>query len=146
MSDGKEAMRMEPIYPPTEEHLDRFRGQLVCVVMRDGTRHVGILSRCRGGRLILNEDAGDHGDIAELQAEAGEKRRTRRRSGSRKRSGKAAGAAQPDTADAAGFGSGGWAGPPYAGPWSGGYRPPYGFFGPRLLLDLALVALVFLIL
>jgi len=129
---------MEPIFPLTEEHLDRFRGQLVCVVMQDGTRHVGILSRCRNGRLVLNDDAG--GDGPDLHADAGGKRRSRRQSVSRKRSGKPAGAAQPDVAYAAGFGSGGWAGPPY-GPYG-----PYGFFGPRLLLDLALIALVFLIL
>lgn len=126
---------MEPIYPLTEEHLDRFRGQLVCVVMQDGTRHVGVLSRCRGGRLVLNGDAGGDGDGA-AQVEASGKRRSRRRSESRKRGGKTAG----EAAYAAGFGSGGWAGPPY-GPYG-----PYGFFGPRLLLDLALIALVFLIL
>lgn len=135
---------MEPIFPLTEEHLDRFRGQLVCVVMQDGTRHVGILSRCRGGRIVLNEEAGDYGDVAGHQAEDGEKRRSRRQGG-RKR-GRKANAAQPETARAAAFGSGGWTGPPEYGPWSGGYRPPYGLFGPRLLLDLALIALVFLIL
>jgi hypothetical protein len=124
---------MEPIYPLTEEHLDRFRGQLVCVVMKDGTRHVGVLSRCRGGRLVLNEEAGSGEDGADQQVEASGKRRSRRRSGSRKRSGK------PAEAYAAGFGRGEWAGPPF-------YGPPHGFFGPRLLLDLALIALVLLIL
>lgn len=137
---------MEPIYPLTEEHLDRFRGQLVCVVMKDGTRHVGVLSRCRGGRLVLNEDAGGGEEGGGRQAEASAKRRSRRRSGSRKGGGRTAGPEHPDAAYAAGFGSGGWAGPPDFG---GEFRPPYGpygFFGPRLLLDLALIALVLLIL
>lgn len=127
---------MEPIYPLTEEHLDQFRGQLVCVVMKDGTRHVGVLSRCRGGRLVLNDfDDGDYGKIAGRRDDAEEKRRPRRRSGSRKRA-KPAG----ETARASGF-VGEW-GAPY-----GPYGPyPYGFFGPRLLLDLALIALVLLIL
>ena len=140
---------MEPIYPLTEEHLNQFRGQLVCVVMQDGTRHVGILSRCRGGRLVLNEDAGgEHGDVAGHEPEAEGSRRPRKRSGSRK-SGKKADAERRETAGAAGFGSFGCAGPPapYAGPWE--YAPPYGpygYFGPRQLLDLALIAAVLLIL
>jgi hypothetical protein len=134
MSDGKEAMRVEPIYPLTEENLDQFRGQLVCVVMKDGTRHVGVLSRCRGGRLVLNDfDDGNYGEIAGRQADAEAKRRSRRRSGSRKRDKPA-----EETARASGF----------VGEWGAPYGPygPYGFFGSRLLLDLALIALVLLIL
>ena len=133
---------MEPIYPLTEENLDQFRGQLVCVVMRDGTRHVGILGHCRGGRLVLNEDAGDgHGEVAGQPSEAKGKRRGRERSGSRKGSRKQAG----EAARAAGF-AGEWGGYPEYGPWGGGCVPPYALFGPRLALDLALIALVFLIL
>ena len=136
---------MEPIYPLTEENLDQFRGQLVCVVMQDGTRHVGILGRCRGGRLVLNEDAPEaFGNVAGQREEAAGKRRSRRRAASRKGGGKSAG----EAAQASAFASGGWYGPSraYDGPFSGGYRPPYGYFGPRILLDLALVALVLLIL
>jgi len=133
---------MEPIYPLTEENLNQFCGQPVCVVMKDGTRHVGILSRCRGGRLVLNDDAPEAYGSAAGQHEAEGKRRSRRRAGSRKNGGTSAGKAQ-----ASAFGSFGWYGPPgYDGPFSGGYRPPYGFFGPRILLDLALIALVLLIL
>ena len=136
---------MEPIYPLTEEHLDQFRGQLVCVVMKDGTRHVGILGRCRGGRLVLNEDAPEaFGNVAGQQDEPKGKRRSRRRAGGRRSGTKSRG----EAARASAFGSGGWYGPPwpYDGPFSGGYRPPYGYFGPRILLDLALIALVLLIL
>ena len=130
---------MEPIFPLTEEHLDRFRGQLVCVVMKDGTRHVGILGHCRSGKLVLNEgEDAAHGDIAGQQSEPKGKRRGRNRPGSRK-------GGKPE-AQAAGFG-GEWFGPPafVEGPYWPPYGP-YGFFGPRLALDLALIALVLLIL
>lgn len=135
---------MEPIYPLTEEHLDRYRGQLVCVVMQDGTRHVGVLSRCRGGRLVLNDDeAYPEGDG--LQAEAAGRRSGRRRT-RRKRTPRLQQGSAVSDADAF---AAGYAGGPdgFHGPYSGGYRPvPYRPFGPRLLLDLALIALVLLIL
>ena len=136
---------MEPIHPLKEENLDQFRGQLVCVIMKDGTRHIGVLGGCRGGRLVLNEDAPEaYGSVAGQRDEEEGKRRPRRRAGGRKGRGRSAG----KTAQATAFASGGWYGPhvPYDGPFSGGFRPPYGYFGPRTLLDLALIALVLLIL
>lgn len=48
---------MEQIYPLHEDVVQQLCGYPVCVVMRDGSRHVGILSSCNGGRLWLN---GDH--------------------------------------------------------------------------------------
>ncbi|REE87500.1 hypothetical protein A8990_109146 [Paenibacillus taihuensis] len=46
---------MQPIYPLNEETIKQFCGMPVCVVTNEGTRHVGILSRCHGGRIMLNE-------------------------------------------------------------------------------------------
>ncbi|WP_127533367.1 hypothetical protein [Paenibacillus kobensis] len=45
---------MEPIYPLNEEYISRFCGLPVCIVTHDGRRHVGILTHCRNGRVMLN--------------------------------------------------------------------------------------------
>ncbi|WP_337102733.1 hypothetical protein [Paenibacillus sp. YIM B09110] len=56
---------MEPIYPLREDVVQQFCGMPVCVIMQDGTRHVGILSSCNGGKLSLNgETAGLDGNEA----------------------------------------------------------------------------------
>ncbi|MFD0714430.1 hypothetical protein [Paenibacillus sp. GCM10027626] len=45
---------MEPIYPLHEERIKRFNGMPVCVITKDGQRHIGILSACKDGRVLLN--------------------------------------------------------------------------------------------
>lgn len=45
---------MFPIYPVNEANVAPHGGRLVCAVMRDGTRHIGILSGCSKGKLMLN--------------------------------------------------------------------------------------------
>ncbi|CDN42303.1 hypothetical protein [Paenibacillus sp. D9] len=45
---------MEPIRPLHEEHVQRFCGMPVCAILKDGTRHMGILTACHGGRIYLN--------------------------------------------------------------------------------------------
>ncbi|WP_424769387.1 hypothetical protein [Paenibacillus sp. sgz302251] len=47
---------MKQIYPLHEDVVQQFCGMPVCVVMNDGSRHIGILSSCRGGKLLLNAD------------------------------------------------------------------------------------------
>ncbi|MGU3473995.1 hypothetical protein ACLBWT_22955 [Paenibacillus sp. D51F] len=37
-----------------EEHVKRFCGMPVCAILKDGTRHMGILTACHGGRVYLN--------------------------------------------------------------------------------------------
>ncbi|UVI31370.1 hypothetical protein [Paenibacillus spongiae] len=49
---------MEPI-PLQEEHIHNFRGMPVCIVTKDGNRHVGIITSCRDGRVYLNEGYGE---------------------------------------------------------------------------------------
>ncbi|SEO90325.1 hypothetical protein [Paenibacillus sp. OV219] len=46
---------MQPIYPLHEDTIKQYCGMPVCVVTNEGERHVGILSRCHGGRIMLNE-------------------------------------------------------------------------------------------
>ncbi|GFN33353.1 hypothetical protein [Paenibacillus xylaniclasticus] len=45
---------MEPVFPLHEENINRFCGLPVCIVTHDGHRHVGILTQCRNGRVMLN--------------------------------------------------------------------------------------------
>ncbi|MFX3632298.1 MAG: hypothetical protein ACE3L7_22270 [Candidatus Pristimantibacillus sp.] len=47
---------MEQIYPLNEEVIQQFCGMPVCAIMQDGSRHVGILSYCRNGRIMLNDE------------------------------------------------------------------------------------------
>src|SRR3569832_398719 len=51
---------MEPIFPLHEDHVSRYCGLPVCIVTKDGRRHVGVLSNCRGGRVMLNGDSSQH--------------------------------------------------------------------------------------
>lgn len=52
---GEVSSKLQPIYPLNEETIKQFCGMPVCVVTNEGERHVGILSRCHGGRIMLNE-------------------------------------------------------------------------------------------
>ncbi|WP_336776859.1 hypothetical protein [Paenibacillus sp. MMO-58] len=47
---------MEQIYPLEEDNVSRYCGMPVYIIMKDGTRHIGMLSRCTGGKLTLNGD------------------------------------------------------------------------------------------
>jgi hypothetical protein len=59
---------MIPIQPVTEENIRLYYGYPVMVVLRDGTEHIGILSRVGGGKLILNEQS-----IAETTGKKGKR-------------------------------------------------------------------------
>ncbi|WP_339279688.1 hypothetical protein NYE40_07255 [Paenibacillus sp. FSL W8-1187] len=45
---------MEPIRPLHEDHIKQFCGMPVCMILKDGTRHVGMLTACRDGHIFLN--------------------------------------------------------------------------------------------
>ncbi|GLX67486.1 hypothetical protein [Paenibacillus glycanilyticus] len=47
---------MDQIYPLQEEVVSHYRGMPVYIVMKDGSRHIGLLSKCAGGKLELDGD------------------------------------------------------------------------------------------
>ncbi|RXZ84782.1 hypothetical protein EBB07_01840 [Paenibacillaceae bacterium] len=124
---------MERIYPITEEYVSRFCGQVVCAVMEDGTRHIGVLSSCRGGQLYFNEENIDDADTMDVLHKSGlSKRKPRSKRKKTSVKGKALTKAFPGGGEP--FGS-------YPGPYGpGGFSP----FRTPFVLDLALIALLFL--
>ncbi|GGG76149.1 hypothetical protein [Paenibacillus radicis (ex Gao et al. 2016)] len=119
---------MEQIYPLQEEVIANFCGLPVCVIMQDGTRHVGVLSHCRNGRLTLN---GQQEEV-EAAAELNKAKPSKLKKGKGKNSKAAAPKVETVQAQAYPY-------DPYA------YNP---FFpiGGAIALDLALVAFLFLLL
>lgn len=119
---------MEPIFPLQEDVVQRYCGLPVCVVMNDGTRHVGILSSCRGGRVLLNADpnSGTEAILNKVQPQASKK----------KKGGKKADSQQSEQAQTQSY--------PYD-PYFYGPRPYYPW-GAELVLDFALIAFLFLLL
>jgi hypothetical protein len=126
---------MEPIYPLTVERIRPFCGNIVCVLMQDGTRHVGVLSSCGKGQVILNDGVEGAGKLHVNQRSGGV---TKQAAGSKKRGRKTKKTAPTAETSAFPFG--------YPGPgYYPGFFPGYPF-GGRLVLDLALIALLFLVL
>ncbi|KRE48812.1 hypothetical protein [Paenibacillus sp. Soil522] len=122
---------MEPIFPLDEEVVNRYCGYPVCVVMNDGRRHVGILSSCGGGKLLLNSEAGSvEANVTQIQPKVSKKKKGGK--------GKSEGAHK--------------SGQPNAQTQSYPYDPyyygpdPYYPWGGALALDFALVAFLFLLL
>lgn len=99
-------------HPIQAEHCKLLIGQPVCIVLHDGTEHIGWLSRVENGKLVLNETP----SLAVAASKAG------KRTGAKKDRGKASVSAF-------------WY-PPF---------PPYPYLGARLAVDLAAVALLFLL-
>lgn len=116
---------MEAIFPLDEDHISRYCGYLVCAVMKDGSRHIGILSRCRNGELVLNEASPEHDD-----SHSGTTHNAKLKSGKKTKKGK------PSVQTSA---------YPYGYPGGGYYPYGYGRFGPPALLDLALLSFLFLL-
>lgn len=108
---------MVPIYPLTEDAINPYCGYYVCAVMKDGRQYIGRITGCRNGKLILN------GDPSVL---------TNSHSNTPKKGGKQKGkkGANKESAKLNAFA-------PY----------PYGGFGygAGIALDLALLALLFLV-
>ena len=125
---------MEPIFPLHEERISQFCGQVVCAVMKDGTRYVGVLSSCKGGRLMLNDQPSGHhhhSHDAGISAAKPDKKKN-------SKSKKAAKETEP-TAETQAFG-------PYGYGYGYGYGPGYYPFGPPIGLELGLLAFLFLLL
>ena len=49
---------------PSEKELIPYYGQPVCLLMKDGSRKIGQLTACQGGKIILN---GGDGDVNEAK-------------------------------------------------------------------------------
>lgn len=49
---------------PEEKQLLPYRGMPVCLIMKDGSRKIGQLTACRGGKIILNGNAEDDREAA----------------------------------------------------------------------------------
>jgi hypothetical protein len=123
---------MEQIYPLHEEVVNRFCGYPVGVIMKDGSRHVGILSSCGNGKLQLNAEAGGiEASVAQEQPPVSKKKKggKGKKEEAHKSSGKAKLQTQAYPYD-----------PYYYGP------QPYYPWGGALALDFALVAFLFLLL
>ncbi|MGO4543651.1 hypothetical protein AB4Z29_02455 [Paenibacillus sp. 2TAB23] len=122
---------MEPIYPLHEDVVNRFCGYPVCVVMNDGSRHVGILSSCSGGKVLLNAEAGElEANVTQTQPTVSKK----------KKSGKGKKELPPKAAVPQAQTQAYPYDPYYYGP------RPYYPWGGALALDFALVAFLFLLL
>ncbi|MFD2615158.1 hypothetical protein [Paenibacillus gansuensis] len=122
---------MYPIYPITKDAVLPFSGQLVCAVLKDGTRHVGILSRVHNGKLILNETEENHRSTTVEKHPNGKKQANV--SKKTRKAGLSSESASGEVSDSRlreGF----------------GYPGPRAFFGPPLLLDVELILLLALLL
>lgn len=73
---------MEQVYPLQEDIVSQYCGMPVYIVMKDGTRHVGLLTRCEGGKLTLNGEP--HAtSAAELEAAPAKSSKKSKKSGSK---------------------------------------------------------------
>lgn len=101
-------------------------GRMVCVVLKDGTHHVGRLSACRDGRIYLNGGENKHSEHHASDSSLP--------NSSKSKKGKKKSKPEVKEVNASGFGYG-----PYGGPY-GGYA-----FGAPFAFDLGLIALLFLL-
>ncbi|WP_053374361.1 hypothetical protein [Paenibacillus sp. FJAT-27812] len=125
---------MEQIYPLHEEVVNRFCGYPVGVIMKDGTRHVGILSSCGSGKLQLNAEAGGmEASVTQSQAQSQVSKKKKGGKGKTEEAHQSSGKSKLQT-QAYPYD------PYYYGP------QPYYPWGGALSLDFALVAFLFLLL
>lgn len=108
---------MHRIHPISEDTIKLHLGLPVCAILHDGTEHYGVISKIEGGKLILNDFPQEAGPTLK-----------RKKAKEAKRSN----ASQSAQIKGLGFGLG----YPY------GYGTPFGF-GRRIVLDIALIALLF---
>ena len=123
---------MGRIYPLHEEVVNQFCGYPVGVIMNDGTRHVGILSSCGGGRLLLNGGNGGVG-ISEANLTEAQTQISKKKKGVKGKMEITDKSAQKKLQTQA------YPYDPYY------YDRPYNPWGEALFLDLALIAFLFLL-
>ncbi|NIK76355.1 hypothetical protein FHS15_001462 [Paenibacillus castaneae] len=126
---------MEQIYPLHEDVVKRYCGYPVCVIMNDGSRHVGILSSCHGGQVWLNADEasiqGHEASLTNVHSDVSKKKKGGKGN-------KAIHKSSQTQAQTQAY--------PYA-PYDNGYGPQYNNgWGWPVLLDFALIAFLFLLL
>ncbi|ASR45999.1 MULTISPECIES: hypothetical protein [Paenibacillus] len=156
---------MIPIYPVNEASVAPYGGQMVCAVMRDGTRYVGILSGCSKGKLMLNGyPSSSPGSLYSGSYSNKEKQQDKKASSKKKKrnpknkansSAKLNSLTRPPNRplspsypyDTGGLSGNGYGGYGYGGPGYGGGYGRYGGYGygAGLVLDLALIAFLFLL-
>lgn len=115
---------MESI-PLQEEHIHNLRGMPVCIITKDGDRHVGIITSCRDGRVYLNEGYGDETGPETSEYNGGQGKEVRKG----RKSGKKASVKKTEKAETKAF--------PF---------DPFFPFGRAFAIDLALIAFLFLLL
>ncbi|MGQ3478191.1 hypothetical protein [Paenibacillus sp. TY11] len=153
---------MFPIYPVNEASVAPHGGRLVCAVMHDGTRHIGIISGCSKGKLMLNGYppsfpgslyAGSYSNKGkQTSKKIPSKKKKRNPKNKTHSSAKLNTLIKPPNAplspsvpyDAAGFAGKGYGGYGNGGAGYGGGYGGYGY-GAGLALDLALIAFLFLL-
>ncbi|QHW33145.1 hypothetical protein GZH47_21725 [Paenibacillus rhizovicinus] len=131
---------MEQIYPLHEENIKQFCGMSVCVVTHDGKRHVGVLSRCHEGKIMLNERP-ESTVNATVGIQQGKVTKVTNQKSKKQKKGKTTAESKPkETAQTQAY----YPYDPYYGD-AYGYGS-YGFgFGESLAFDLASIAFLFLL-
>jgi hypothetical protein len=158
-SYSKRGENMFPIYPITETGVAPYGGQMVCAVMRDGTRHVGILSGCSKGKLMLNGYPSFSPDSLYSGSYSNKEKQQDKKVSSKKKKRNSKNKAQPSAKlnsllkppgeplspsfpyDRGGLSNGGY---DYGRPGYGSGYGRYGY-GAALALDFTLIAFLFLL-
>lgn len=137
---------LDPRSNVTYEELRQLRGLPVCVIMNDGSRHIGLLTGCSKTKIVLNGDPDDEASAPALAGRAGAKGRAGR-GGKKKPARKSA--TRPQDSLSAGEPDGPF---PDAGGWNPlalGPLEPAGqmapAFGPRVELPVGPIEAVFVI-
>ncbi|RAP76965.1 hypothetical protein [Paenibacillus montanisoli] len=127
---------MQPIYPLHEDTIKQFCGMPVCAVTHDGERHIGVLTRCHGGKLMFNEREGSALQNASSTVHQGKVTNTKTKAKTKTKKGKkAVTEAKPqEAAQTQAF---------Y--PYDPYYDDPYYGWGDAFFLDLASLAFLFLL-
>jgi len=124
---------MKRIYPVTEADCKPHCGKPVLIVMQDGSEIYGVLSRVEGGKLYLGEEEAQPEAPVKTQTAPGSRAKASKKlPGPASRKGKLQAPAAGSVTTSA-F--------PY-GPYPAG---PYYPGGGRFILDLALIALLFVL-
>lgn len=134
---------LEPQIPVTEDQLRQLQGLPVCIVMNDGTRHFGTITRCAKGKVVLNgsEDDSTADDYvpARTRRKGGKNRNGRRNGNKIAKTARSRSKVEDDgAAEESPFqGTDGWG---YLG-----LGPPIPLFGPKVVLPIKPIDAVLLL-